>query len=134
MTKGRSSSNRRGPQQRRPRTSARRKGGGGGGGGGSSTGRKDQSTPSSASQGGGEGRTFSVKTTKNPSTLVSEAKRVAKENDATLRGDTNSGSFSGKGVKGRYTLDGKTVQVTITEKPTLASWSTVESKVKEFFR
>ena len=132
MTKGRSSSNsRRGPQQRRPRTSARRKGGGGGG---SSTGRKDQSTPSSASQGGGEGRTFSVKTTKNPSTLVSEAKRVAKENDATLRGDTNSGSFSGKGVKGRYTLDGKTVQVTITEKPTLASWSTVESKVKEFFR
>ena len=135
MTKGRSSSSRRGPQQRRPRTSARRKGGGGGGGGGgSSTGRKDQSTPSSASQGGGEGRTFSVKTTKNPSTLVSEAKRVAKENDATLRGDTNSGSFSGKGVKGRYTLDGKTVQVTITEKPTLASWSTVESKVKEFFR
>ena len=133
MTKGRSSSSRRGPQQRRPRTSARRKGGGGGGGG-SSTGRKDQSTPSSASQGGGEGRTFSVKTTKNPSTLVSEAKRVAKENDATLRGDTNSGSFSGKGVKGRYTLDGKTVQVTITEKPTLASWSTVESKVKEFFR
>ena len=135
MTKGRSSSSRRGPQQRRPRTSARRKGGGGGGGGGgSSTGRKDQSTPSSASQGEGEGRTFSVKTTKNPSTLVSEAKRVAKENDATLRGDTNSGSFSGKGVKGRYTLDGKTVQVTITEKPTLASWSTVESKVKEFFR
>ena len=131
MTKGRSSS-RRGPQQRRPRTSARRKGGGGGGG--SSTGRKTQSTPSSASQGGGEGRTFSVKTTKNPSTLVSEAKRVAKENDAALRGDTNSGSFSGKGVKGRYTLDGKTVQVTITEKPTLASWSTVESKVKEFFR
>ena len=134
MTKGRSSSSRRGPQQRRPRTSARRKGGGGGGGAGSSTSRKTQSTPSSASQGGGEGRTFSVKTTKNPSTLVSEAKRVAKENDATLRGDTNSGSFSGKGVKGRYTLDGKTVQVTITEKPTLASWSTVESKVKEFFR
>ena len=132
MTKGRSSSSRRGPQQRRPRTSARRKGGGGGAG--SSTSRKTQSTPSSASQGGGEGRTFSVKTTKNPSTLVSEAKRVAKENDATLRGDTNSGSFSGKGVKGRYTLDGKTVQVTITEKPTLASWSTVESKVKEFFR
>ena len=132
MTKGRSSSSRRGPQQRRPRTSARRKGGGGGAG--SSTSRKTQSTPSSASQGGGEGRTFSVKTTKNPSTLVSEAKKVAKENDATLRGDTNSGSFSGKGVKGRYTLDGKTVQVTITEKPTLASWSTVESKVKEFFR
>lgn len=122
MAKGRSS---RGPQ-RRSRKSARRTGG-------SSTGRKTQATPSSTSQGGG-GRTFNLKTTKDPSTLVSEARRVAKENDATLRGDTNSGSFSGKGVKGRYALDGKTVKVTITEKPSLASWSTVESKVKEFFR
>jgi len=26
------------------------------------------------------------------------------------------------------------VKVTITDKPTLASWSKVESKVKEFFR
>ena len=66
--------------------------------------------------------------------MVSEARRVAKQNDATLRGDTNSGSFSGKGVKGRYTLEGKTVKVTITEKPSLASWSTVESKVRDFFR
>ena len=131
MTKGRSS--RRGPQ-RRPRTttttqSARPQGGG------SSTGGKTQTTPSSTNQGGGEeGRTFSIKTTKNPSTLVSEARRVAKQNDATLRGDTNSGSFSGKGVKGRYTLEGKTLKVTITEKPGLASWSTVESKVRDFFR
>ena len=123
MAKGRGS---RSPH-RRSRKSARRTGG-------SSGDRKTQTTPSSASQGGGEGRTFSIKTTKNPSTLVSEARKVANENDATLRGDTNSGSFSGKGVKGRYTLDGKTVKVTITDKPSLASWSTIESKVKEFFR
>ena len=81
-----------------------------------------------------KGRTFSINPTKNPSTLVSEAKRVAKENNATFRGDTNAGSFSGKGVKGRYNIEGRTVNVTITDKPTLASWSTVESKVKEFFR
>ena len=89
---------------------------------------------SAAPQGGGEGRTFSMKTTKNPTTLVSEARRVAKENDATFRGDATSGSFSGKGVKGRYKIEGGTVKVTITDKPALASWSTVESKVKEFFR
>jgi len=64
---------------------------------------------------------------------VSEAKKVAKENGATFRGDTTSGSFSGKGVKGRYKIDGGTVKVTITDKPALAPWSTVESKVKEFF-
>ena len=100
--------------------------------GSSPTARKTQRS-SAASQGGGEGRTFSMKTTKNPSTLVSEARRVAKENDATFRGDATSGSFSGKGVKGRYKIEGGTVKVTITDKPALASWSTVESKVKEFF-
>ncbi len=98
-----------------------------------STGRKTQTT--SAVKGGeGGGRTFSIKMTKNPSTLVSEAKKVAKENNATFRGDTTSGSFSGKGVEGRYKIEGGTVKVTIIDKPSLASWSTVESKVKEFFR
>jgi hypothetical protein len=100
----------------------------------SSGARKPQ--PSSTTKGGGEeaGRTFSIKATKSPGTLVSEAKKVAKENDASFSGDANSGSFSGKGVKGRYKIEGGTVKITITDKPTLASWSKVESKVKEFFR
>jgi hypothetical protein len=111
--------------KRRPRKSVGRTGS-------SSSARKTQ--PSSAAKGGGEGRTFSIKTTKNPSTLVSEAKKVAKENNATIRGDATSGSFSGKGVEGRYKIAGGTVTVTITDKPSLASWSTVEAKAKEFFR
>jgi hypothetical protein len=101
----------------------------------SSTARKTQtSSTAKGGEGGGGGRTFSIKATKNPSTLVSEAKKVAKENNATFRGDTTSGSFSGKGVEGRYKIEGGSVKVTITDKPSLASWSTVESKVKEFFR
>jgi hypothetical protein len=127
-------------KKRRSKGPQRRLGKSGGRTGSSPTARKTQRS-SAASQGGGgggggggEGRTFSMKTTKNPSTLVSEARRVAKENDATLRGDATSGSFSGKGVKGRYKIEGGTVKVTITDKPALASWSTVESKVKEFFR
>ncbi len=112
--------------KRRPRKSVGRTGS-------SSSARKTH--PSSAAKGGGGGgRTFSIKATKNPGTLVSEAKKVAKENNATFRGDNTSGSFSGKGVKGRYKIEGGTVKVTITDKPTLASWSRVESKVKEFFR
>ena len=113
--------------QRRSRKSVGR------GVGSSRSGSKTQPS-SAAATGGGEGRTFSMKATKNPSTLVSEARRVAKENGATFKGDTTSGSFSGKGVKGIYKIEGGTVKVTITDKPTLASWSTVESKVKEFFR
>lgn len=81
----------------------------------------------------GDGRTFSINTNKDPETLVQEAKKVAEENNAAFRGDTNSGSFSGRGVEGSYEVQGWTVTVTITDKPTLASWSKVESKVKEFF-
>ncbi len=83
-----------------------------------SPGRKTQTT-SAAKGGAGGGRTFSIKATKNPSTLVSEAKKVAKDNNATFRGDTTSGSFSGKGVEGRYKIEGGTVKVTITDKSTL---------------
>jgi hypothetical protein len=80
-----------------------------------------------------EGRTFSINTNKDPETLVQEAKEVAEENGAAFRGDTNSGSFSGRGVEGSYEVEGRTVTVTITDKPMFASWSKVESKVKEFF-
>ena len=114
---------------RRPRKSDRRTGS-------PSAGQKTRTSTagSSADQGGGGGRTLSIRTMKNPSTLVSNAKRVAEENGATFRGNTTSGSFSGKGVKGKYKIEGGTVKITITDKPALASWSTVESKVKEFFR
>jgi hypothetical protein len=78
-------------------------------------------------------KTFSVNTDKDPDTLVSEAKQVAKQNDATFEGDASSGSFSGKGVEGTYEIEGQTVEVTITDKPTMAPWSKVESKIKEFF-
>jgi hypothetical protein len=101
---------------------------------GASSGARKARPSSTAKAGGSGGRTFSIRATKSPEILVSEAKKVAKENGATFRGDTNSGNFSGKGVKGSYKIEGGTVKVAITDKPTLASWSKVESKVKEFFR
>ena len=70
---------------------------------------------------------------KDPQTLVKHARQVAQENSATFEGDTNSGSFSGRGVEGSYEVEGNTVKVTVTDKPTLASWSKVESKIEEFF-
>ncbi len=81
-----------------------------------------------------ESRTFSVSTDKAPQTLAEEAKKVAEENGATFRGDENSGSFSGSGVEGSYEVEGSTVQITVTEKPSFVPWSTVESQVEEFFR
>ncbi len=81
-----------------------------------------------------ESHTFSVSTDKDPETLVEEAKKVAEENDATFKGDEDSGSFSGSGVEGSYEVEGTTVHVTITEKPTGVPWSIVGSEVEEFFR
>jgi hypothetical protein len=80
-----------------------------------------------------EGRTFTINTNKDPQTLVEEARQAAEENNADFEGDTNSGSFSGKGVEGSYEIEGNTVHVTVTDKPSLASWSKVESKLGEFF-
>jgi hypothetical protein len=81
----------------------------------------------------GEGKTFSINTNKDPQTLVQQAKSVAEENNATFSGDTNSGSFSGSGVEGSYEMEGSTVHVTVSDKPKLATWSKVESKINEFF-
>ena len=81
----------------------------------------------------GEGRTFTINTNKDPQTLVEEARKAAEKNKAAFEGDTNSGTFSGKGVEGSYELEGSTVHVTVTDKPRLASWSRVESKLEEFF-
>jgi hypothetical protein len=80
-----------------------------------------------------EARNFSVNTTKAPETLLEEAKKVAENNGATFSGDTNAGSFSGRGVEGWYEVDDGVVKVTVTDKPGPVSWSTVESKIEEFF-
>jgi hypothetical protein len=79
-------------------------------------------------------RSFSVDTSEDPNTLVDRAKRIAGENNATLEGDASSGSFSGRGIEGIYDIEGRTVTVTITDKPFFLPWDYVESRVREFFR
>ncbi len=78
-------------------------------------------------------RTFSVNVTEDPNTLVTRAEKVATENGAAFRGDTTSGSFSGRGVRGTYQIQGRTVTVTITDKPLFVPWGVVESMVRGFF-
>ncbi len=79
-------------------------------------------------------RSFSVDTSEDLNTLVDKAKRAAVENNATLEGDASSGRFSGRGVEGIYDIEGRTVTVTITDKPFFLPWDYVESRVREFFR
>ena len=81
-----------------------------------------------------ESHTLSVSTDKSSQTLAEEAKKVAEENGAIFRSYENSGSFSGSGVEDSYEVEGSTVLITVTEKPSFVPWSTVESQVEEFFR
>ncbi len=79
-------------------------------------------------------RTFSIDTTMDPLSLLARARRVAKENAATLVGDKESGRFSHEMVKGEYRMVGQTVIVTISDKHWLIPWPVVESQLRELVR
>ena len=76
-------------------------------------------------------RTFSIDTTMEPLSLLARARRVAKENNATLVGDKEAGRFSHDMVKGEYRMVGQTVIVTITDKHWLVPWPMIESQLRE---
>lgn len=76
---------------------------------------------------------FTFNITIEPAGLVAKAKKAAEESGATFSGDSKKGRFQGKGIAGKYTIEGETVGVTITQKSFLAPWSLIETKVKEFF-
>lgn len=79
-------------------------------------------------------RTYSVHTTADPLSLLARARRVARENGATLVGDEGSGRFSHDMVRGEYRMAGRKVTVTITEKHWLVPWPVVESQLGELLR
>ena len=76
-------------------------------------------------------RTFSMRTTVEPLSLLARAKRVAKENGATLVGGKQAGRFSHDMVGGEYHVVGQSVTVTITNKHWLLPWPVVEVRLRE---
>ncbi len=76
-------------------------------------------------------RTFSMRTTVEPLSLLARAKRVAKENGATLVGGKQAGPFSHDMVGGKYHVVGQSVTVTITNKHWLLPWPVVEARLRE---
>jgi hypothetical protein len=76
-------------------------------------------------------RTFKMRTTVEPLSLLARARRVAKENGATLVGGKQSGRFSHGLVGGEYHMAGQTVTVTITDKHWLMPWPVVEARLRE---
>ena len=79
-------------------------------------------------------KSFSVNFTGDATSLLERARKTAADNGAQVTGDTNKGSFSGRGVEGSYTVSGNTVNVTVDKKPMIIPWSLVESQLKQFFQ
>jgi hypothetical protein len=79
-------------------------------------------------------KTFSITFAGDATSLLNRARTVAASNGAQISGDTNRGTFNGKGVAGNYSVSGNTVSVTISDKPALIPWGVVESQLRNFFQ
>ena len=78
-------------------------------------------------------RTFKFTLSIDASEVVAEAKKVARENGANFSGNERYGTFSGRGVEGKYQIQDNFAEVTIDKKPFFVPWGLVERKVREFF-
>lgn len=78
-------------------------------------------------------KTFDIPFSGEAASVFQHAKHAADEAGATLKGDENRGTFSGKGIEGNYEVSGQTVHVTVTQKPAIVSDSAIESRLREFF-
>jgi hypothetical protein len=76
-------------------------------------------------------RTFNIETTLDPPSLLARVRKAARENGGTLVGDGQSGRFSHDLIKGEYHMVGRTVIVTITDKPLIAPWSIIEARLRQ---
>jgi hypothetical protein len=65
--------------------------------------------------------------------LFAKAAQEAHTQGYKLIGDASKGIISGSGVRGSYKFNGNNVLIlTITDKPALLSWKTIEEKLLNF--
>lgn len=64
---------------------------------------------------------------------LSHAMRIAEKNGMQIKGNDNSGSLSGKGISGEYSVNGNCITILINSIPWFISWSLARSKLNGFF-
>jgi hypothetical protein len=70
---------------------------------------------------------------RSPSNLTAIVKEAAVESGADFTGDERTGTFSGNGVVANYEIRRDDVLITLMRKPSIAPWSFVEARIREFF-
>jgi len=77
---------------------------------------------------------FSIPFSGEAETILNKAKSAIESQNGNFSGDTNSGNFDvsvfGNTIKGSYTVSGKNLSLTITDKPFLIPCSTIENFLK----
>jgi hypothetical protein len=81
-------------------------------------------------------RTFTHTVQSTPAQLLNALKEeLAKQGGIRFNGDKSSGTISGKGFAGEYSLtqgsDGTRLALTITKKPFIVPWAMIESAIEK---
>lgn len=80
---------------------------------------------------------FTVSTKDDLQTTLKRVETTITSKGGQFSGDTNKGEFSGTTpigmVKGKYTVVGSHIEITITDKPFLAPQAIIESKIRDYF-
>ena len=69
--------------------------------------------------------------------VLARAQGLITAEGGTFAGDNHAGRFAGTSpvgpVEGRYTVQGASIRITITNKPVLAPCGAIEAKIRRFF-
>jgi hypothetical protein len=76
---------------------------------------------------------FDVEVDQDISTILREVEQKIKDAGGRFDGNEQNGTFSGKGVRGKYSINGQKIRITITDKPWIASENLVKSKITDYF-
>ena len=68
-----------------------------------------------------------------PEGFIRKARKIARENNVVINGDSTRGNVAGSGVEGNYRVEGNTAVLTIRKKPFFAPWWLVENELNAFF-
>ena len=76
-------------------------------------------------------QTYTFQLRGDPEEKFKQVQELARGRGVSLSGDSTAATFAGR-IKGSYTRSGNTVTVVVTDKFLLASWSGIESTIRDW--
>ena len=70
----------------------------------------------------------------NISTTLDSIRKKASEKNAIVDGDNSAGTITGNGITSNYSVEGNTISITVTEKPSFIPWEIVEKKLNDYVK